>query len=55
LVRVFYLRIGVTRGTIFAIVSYLWEFVEAAVMFPMAFQSWSRLSEIFQRLNGSAA
>jgi len=47
-------HVAVTPGTIFAIVSYSWEFVEAAVTFPMALQSWSRLSEIIQRLNTSA-
>jgi len=48
-------HVAVTPGTIFAIVSYSWEFVEAAVTFPMALQSWSRLSEIIQRLNTSVA
>jgi len=47
-------HVAVTPGTIFAIVSYSWEFVEAAVTFPMALQSWSRLSEIIQRLNAAA-
>lgn len=48
-------HVAVTPGTIFVIVSYSWEFVEAAVTFPMALQSWSRLSEIIQRLSTSVA
>lgn len=43
--------VTISPGTIFSIVSYSWEFVEAAVTFPMALQGWSRLSEIIQRLN----
>lgn len=42
---------GITAGQIFSIASYSWEFVEAAIMLPMALQSWSRLSEITRRLN----
>lgn len=38
-------------GRIFAILTYSWEFAEAAVALPMALQSWSRLSEITTRLN----
>ncbi|MBN3561966.1 ABC transporter six-transmembrane domain-containing protein [Aliamphritea spongicola] len=41
----------VTAGTIFSIVSYSWEFVEAMLGLPMALQSWSRLREITQRIN----
>jgi hypothetical protein len=48
-------HVAVTPGTIFVIVSYSWEFVEAAVTFPMALQSWSRLSEITQRLGKSVS
>jgi len=48
-------HVAVTPGTTFAIVSYSLEFVEAAVTFPIALQSWSRLSEIIQRLNTSVA
>lgn len=48
-----------TAGTIFAIVSYSWEFAEAALALPVTLQSWSRLSEISTRLetgeNGGAA
>ncbi len=42
-------------GKIFAILTYSWDFVEAAVALPMALQSWSRLSEITTRLNKAAA
>lgn len=47
--------VPISPGTIFSIVSYSWEFVEAAVTFPMALQGWSRLSEIIQRLNSVPA
>jgi len=47
--------VAISPGTIFSIVSYSWEFVEAAVTFPMALQAWSRLSEITQRLNATPA
>lgn len=40
-----------TAGTIFAIVSYSWEFVESALILPATLQGWSRLSEIMQRIN----
>ncbi len=46
---------GVTVGTIFSIVAYSWEYVEAAIMLPAALQSWSRLDEITRRLNGGPA
>ncbi len=42
----------VTAGNIFSIVSYSWEFVEAMLGLPVALQSWSRLKEITQRING---
>lgn len=41
----------VTAGQIFSIASYSWEYVEAALMLPVALQSWSRLSEIISRIN----
>jgi hypothetical protein len=47
--------VAISPGNIFSIVSYSWEFVEAAVTFPMALQGWSRLSEIIQRLNPAHA
>jgi hypothetical protein len=47
--------VAISLGNIFSIVSYSWEFVEAAVTFPMALQGWSRLSEIIQRLNPAHA
>ncbi|MES0882691.1 ABC transporter six-transmembrane domain-containing protein [Roseibium sp. SCP14] len=42
---------GVTAGQIFSIASYSWEYVEAALLLPIALQSWSRLSEITTRIN----
>lgn len=41
----------ITSGTIFSIVTYSWELVDAALAFPMALQGWSRLSEIMKRIN----
>ncbi|VCU61920.1 probable integral membrane protein NMA1777 [Tritonibacter mobilis] len=41
----------ITSGTIFSIVTYSWELVDAALAFPMALQGWSRLSEIMRRIN----
>ena len=41
----------VTVGRIFSIISYSWEFVESALVLPVTLQSWSRLSEIMQRIN----
>ncbi len=41
----------VTVGRIFSIISYSWEFVESALVLPVALQSWSRLSEIMHRIN----
>lgn len=41
----------ITAGKIFSIVTYSWEYVEAALLLPMALQSWSRLSEITARIN----
>ena len=43
---------GATAGTIFAIVSYSWEFVESAFQLPVTLQQWTRLSEITERING---
>lgn len=40
-----------TAGTIFAIVSYSWQFVESALILPATLQGWSRLSEIMHRIN----
>ncbi len=42
---------GITAGKIFSIATYSWEFIDAALLFPMALQSWSRLSEITNRIN----
>lgn len=44
----------ITAGAIFSIATYSWEFVEAALLLPMALQGWSRLSEIIGRLNTPA-
>lgn len=41
----------ITTGTIFSIVMYSWEFIEASLTLPTVLQSWSRLSEITQRIN----
>ena len=40
-----------TVGTLFAVVSYSWEFVAAALVLPESLQQWSRLSEITARIN----
>ena len=42
-----------TPGAIFSIVSYTWEFAEAALALPVTLQSWSRLSEITSRLKSA--
>jgi hypothetical protein len=47
-------NLSITSGTIFSIVTYSWELVDAALAFPMALQGWSRLSEIMQRINQAA-
>ncbi|REL30105.1 ABC transporter six-transmembrane domain-containing protein [Thalassotalea euphylliae] len=44
-------QMAITAGTIFSIVSYSWEFVEAAIVLPVTLQSWARLSEITKRIN----
>ncbi len=44
-------HVEITAGTIFSIVSYSWEFVESALILPVTLQSWSRLSEIMNRIN----
>lgn len=45
---------GASTGEIFSIVTYSYEFVQAAVVLPMALQSLTRLSEITDRINRSA-
>lgn len=47
-------ELSITVGTIFAIISYSWEFVESSLALPVTLQNWSRLSEIMRRLNGGA-
>lgn len=44
-------NVEITAGIIFSIVSYSWEFVEAALVLPMTLQGWSRLTEIMNRIN----
>ena len=44
-------ELTITVGTIFAIISYSWEFVESSLALPVTLQNWSRLSEIMRRLN----
>lgn len=41
-----------TPGKLFSIISYSWEYAEAAIALPLAMQTLSRLKEISQRLNG---
>ncbi|MCG8669290.1 MAG: ABC transporter six-transmembrane domain-containing protein [Pseudomonadales bacterium] len=43
--------LDITPGKIFTILSYSWEYVEAAVMLPIVMQTLSRLQEISNRLN----
>ncbi|MEM7069900.1 MAG: ABC transporter six-transmembrane domain-containing protein, partial [Pseudomonadota bacterium] len=45
------MNLEITAGKIFTIVSYSWEFVEAALVLPVTMQGWSRLSEIMSRIN----
>lgn len=42
-----------TSGTLFSVISYSWEFVESALALPVTLQSWTRLSEIMERINRS--
>ncbi|WDE08057.1 hypothetical protein SG34_014850 [Thalassomonas viridans] len=42
-----------SSGKIFSIVSYSWEYAEAAILLPVSLQTWSRLKNITQRLNTS--
>ncbi|MEW2912610.1 ABC transporter six-transmembrane domain-containing protein [Leisingera sp. JC11] len=41
----------VTAGAVFSIVAYSWDFAEASLSLPVTLQTWSRLSEITNRLN----
>lgn len=45
------LVMAASAGAVFSIVTYSWDFVDGAVSVPMALQSWSRLSEIIERIN----
>lgn len=45
------LVMAASAGAIFAIVTYSWEFMDAAFNLPEALQQWSRLSEIIERIN----
>lgn len=42
---------GASPGQIFSIVTYSFEFIESAVMLPIALQSLTRISEITERIN----
>ncbi|MGR5147337.1 ABC transporter six-transmembrane domain-containing protein [Photobacterium alginatilyticum] len=42
---------SITPGSIFSIISYSWEYVESAIMLPVALQTLSRLHEITARIN----
>ncbi|MEL7100586.1 MAG: ABC transporter six-transmembrane domain-containing protein [Pseudomonadota bacterium] len=44
-------QVGASPGQIFSIVTYSLEFLQAAVMLPIALQSWTRLHEITLRIN----
>jgi len=46
---------GISAGQFFSIAAYSWDYVEAALMLPLALQSWTRLSEICGRLNRTDA
>ena len=48
------LVMAASAGAIFAIVTYSWEFMDAAFNLPEALQQWSRLSEIIERINKTA-
>ena len=48
------LIMAASAGAIFAIVTYSWEFMDAAFNLPQALQQWSRLSEIIERINKSS-
>lgn len=47
-------ELTITAGTIFAIISYSWEFVESSLAVPITLQNLSRLSEITRRLNAQS-
>ena len=44
-------QLSATPGEIFSIVTYSFEFIEAAVLLPVTLQTLTRVSEITQRLN----
>ncbi|MEM9168608.1 MAG: ABC transporter six-transmembrane domain-containing protein [Pseudomonadota bacterium] len=48
------LQLDASPGRVFSIVTYSYEFLEAAVVLPAALQSLTRIAEITQRINGSA-
>lgn len=48
-------NITITAGTVFAVVTYSWEFVDGALFLPTTLQSLSRLSEITRRINQTEA
>jgi len=42
---------NMTPGMIFTLITYSWEYTEAAIMMPVALQSLTRLNEITHRIN----
>lgn len=47
--------LGATPGEIFSIVTYSLNLMESAVVLPATLQSYTRLSEITERINGAAS
>ncbi|MEX0283554.1 MAG: ABC transporter six-transmembrane domain-containing protein [Paracoccaceae bacterium] len=45
--------LNASTGTIFAVISYSWDFVDGVIALPATLQHWTRLSEITRRINGS--
>lgn len=43
--------LAATTGSIFAIISYSWDFVDGTITLPATLQNWTRLSEIMRRIN----
>ena len=41
----------ITAGKIFSIITYSWEYVEAAILLPTSMQTLARLSEVSDRIN----
>lgn len=45
---------GISHGTIFSLVLYVFQFIENVTMMPFFYQQWLRLTEITKRLQDSA-